>query len=46
VKITAIKTTPLFCAFKQPYHWAQGVNYGAPIIQIEVETDAGITGIG
>jgi muconate cycloisomerase len=46
VKITAIKATPLFCAFKQPYHWAQGVNYGAPLILIEVETDAGITGIG
>jgi L-alanine-DL-glutamate epimerase-like enolase superfamily enzyme len=46
VKITAIKATPLFCAFKQPYHWAQGVNHGAPVILIEVETDAGITGIG
>jgi L-alanine-DL-glutamate epimerase-like enolase superfamily enzyme len=46
VKITAIKATPLFCAFKQPYHWAQGINYGAPVILIEVETDAGITGIG
>ncbi|MFN0194060.1 MAG: mandelate racemase/muconate lactonizing enzyme family protein [Aestuariivirga sp.] len=46
MKITAIKTTPLHCAFKQPYHWAQGVNYGAPVILIEVETDQGITGIG
>lgn len=46
MKIKAIKTTPLFCKFKQPYHWAQGVNYGAPIILIEIETDAGITGIG
>ncbi len=46
MKIKAIKTTPLHCAFKQPYHWAQGVNYGAPVILIEVETDAGITGIG
>jgi muconate cycloisomerase len=46
MKITAIRTTPLFCRFKQPYHWAQGVNYGAPIILIEVETDAGIVGIG
>lgn len=46
MKITAIKATPLFCAFKQAYHWAQGVNYGAPVILIEVKTDAGITGIG
>lgn len=46
MKITAIKTTPLHCAFKQPYHWAQGVNYGAPVILIEVETDAGVSGIG
>jgi L-alanine-DL-glutamate epimerase-like enolase superfamily enzyme len=46
VKIKAIRTTPLHCAFKQPYHWAQGVNYGAPIILIEVETDTGVVGIG
>jgi muconate cycloisomerase len=46
MKITAIKTTPLHCAFKQPYHWAQGVNYAAPVILIEVETDGGVTGIG
>jgi L-alanine-DL-glutamate epimerase-like enolase superfamily enzyme len=46
VKIMAIKATPLFCAFKQAYHWAQGVNHGASVILIEVETDAGITAIG
>lgn len=46
MKIKAIRATPLHCAFKQPYHWAQGVNYGAPVILIEVETDSGITGIG
>ena len=51
MKITAIKATPMFCAFKQPYHWAQGVNYGAPVILIEVETDRvgrepDLTGIG
>lgn len=46
MKIKAIKTTPLHCAFKQPYHWAQGVNYAAPVILIEIETDEGITGIG
>lgn len=46
MKITAIKTTPLLCKFKQPYHWSQGINYGAPVILIEVETDEGIVGIG
>jgi muconate cycloisomerase len=46
LKIRNIRTTPLHCAFKQPYHWAQGVNYGAPIILVEAETDAGIVGIG
>ncbi|HEY7764679.1 MAG TPA: mandelate racemase/muconate lactonizing enzyme family protein [Aestuariivirgaceae bacterium] len=46
MQITAIHATPLFCAFKQPYHWAQGVNYGAPVILIEIETDTGIIGIG
>ena len=46
MKITAIKTTPLLCKFKQPYHWSQGINYGAPVILIEVETDKGVVGIG
>ena len=46
MKIKAIKTTPLHCAFKQPYHWSQGINYGAPVILIEIETDAGVVGIG
>jgi L-alanine-DL-glutamate epimerase-like enolase superfamily enzyme len=46
MKITKITTTPLLCKFRQPYHWAQGVNWAAPVILIEVETDQGITGIG
>ena len=46
MKIKSIRLTPLHCAFKQPYHWAQGVNYGAPVILVEVETDTGIIGIG
>jgi L-alanine-DL-glutamate epimerase-like enolase superfamily enzyme len=46
MKIVDIKTTPLFCKFKQPYHWSQGVNFGAPVIFIEIETDQGVTGIG
>ena len=39
MKITKIRGTPLLCKFKQPYHWAQGVTLGAPVILIEVETD-------
>jgi L-alanine-DL-glutamate epimerase-like enolase superfamily enzyme len=46
MKIKSIKTTPLLCKFKQPYHWAQGVALGAPVILIRIETDAGIIGIG
>ncbi len=45
MKITEIRTTPLLCRFKQPYHWAQGVNWAAPVILIEIETDQGVTGI-
>jgi muconate cycloisomerase len=46
MNITSIRTTPLLCKFKQPYHWAQRVNYFAPIVLVEVETDAGVVGIG
>ena len=46
MKIIKIRTTPLLCKFKQPYHWAQGITLGAPVILIEVETDEGVTGIG
>jgi L-alanine-DL-glutamate epimerase-like enolase superfamily enzyme len=46
MKIESIETTPLLCKFKQPYHWAQGVTYGAPVILIRIKTDKGITGIG
>lgn len=46
MKITAIETKPLFCKFRQPYHWAQGVTYGAPVILIRIQTDAGVVGIG
>jgi L-alanine-DL-glutamate epimerase-like enolase superfamily enzyme len=45
MKVTAIRLTPLFCKFKQPYIWAKGTQEGAPVILIEVETDEGITGI-
>lgn len=46
MKITNIRLTPLHCPFKQPYHWSQGVTYGAPVVLIEIETDTGIVGIG
>lgn len=46
MKIRDIRLTPLHCPFKQPYHWSQGVTYGAPVVLIEIETDAGVTGIG
>ena len=45
MKITGIRTTPLFLAYKQSYHWAQAVNEGTEVVLVEVETDAGVTGI-
>ncbi len=46
ILITGIRLTPLFLTFKEPYHWAGRVDYGSPVVLIEVETDAGITGVG
>jgi muconate cycloisomerase len=46
MKIVRIRTTPLALQFKEPYHWAGRVDYGANVVLVEVETDAGITGIG
>lgn len=46
MKITHIHATPLALAFKEPYHWAGRVDYGAATVLIEVETNAGLTGIG
>ena len=45
MKIAKIRTTPLWCKFKQPYHWAKGVTEGTQVILVEIETDSGITGI-
>ena len=44
MRITAVRTTPLFLPYRQPYHWAYGVVDGAEPVLVEVETDAGITG--
>ena len=46
MRITAVKTTPLFLPYRQPYHWAYGVVDGAEPVLVEVTTDAGITGYG
>ena len=46
MRITGLRLTPLFLAFKQPYHWAGRVDLGSAVVLVEVETDAGITGIG
>jgi len=46
LKITGIKTTPLLVPYKKPYHWAQGIIYGAGVVLVEVHTDEGLIGIG
>ena len=46
MKISEIRLRPLALPFKQPYHWAGRVDYGAVNILVEVETDAGIIGYG
>ena len=46
MKITEVRTTPLHVLFKTPYHWALGVDEGADVVLVEIETDAGLTGIG
>ena len=46
MKISAITTTPLALAFKEPYHWAGRVDYGAAVVLVEVQTDEGVGGVG
>lgn len=46
ILITGIRLTPLFLTFKEPYHWAGRVDHGSPVVLVEVETDAGIAGVG
>ncbi len=46
MKIAHIKTTPLAVRFKEPYHWAGRVDYGAALVLVEVETDSGLKGVG
>ena len=44
--IKSIKATPLYLQFKEPYYWAQGTNYGAKMVLIEVESEGGTIGFG
>lgn len=46
MQIKRISLTPLFMAFKTPYHWSGRIDYGATVILITVETDEGVTGYG
>ena len=46
MRITDVRTTPLFLPYRQPYHWAYGTVEGAELVLVEVQTDEGITGIG
>jgi L-alanine-DL-glutamate epimerase-like enolase superfamily enzyme len=46
MKIKSIKATPLYLAFKEPYYWAQGTNYGTKMVLIEVESEDGTLGFG
>jgi muconate cycloisomerase len=46
MRIAEIRLRPLALAFKEPYHWAGRVDYGAANLLVEVLTDAGIRGYG
>jgi L-alanine-DL-glutamate epimerase-like enolase superfamily enzyme len=46
MKIVQIRTTPLALPLREPYHWAGRVDTSVAVILIEIETDAGIVGIG
>jgi len=46
VKITAIRTTPVNLPLEAPYLWALGEHPGFSKTIVEVETDAGLVGLG
>ena len=46
MKVTEVRTTPLFVPYAKPYYWAQGRMDGADVILVEVMTDEGVTGYG
>jgi L-alanine-DL-glutamate epimerase-like enolase superfamily enzyme len=45
-RITGIRLTPLLLRFAQPYHWAGRVDDSTGVVLVEVETDAGVVGVG
>ena len=46
MKITSLRTTPLYIPLKEPYHWANNVKERASVVLVEIETDEGVTGVG
>ena len=46
MKITQLKTTRLAIEHKTTYHYSLGAPRGCNCILVEIETDAGITGVG
>jgi glucarate dehydratase len=44
--ILAIRATPVNLPLVAPYRWVAGLNYGFTNVIVEVETDAGIVGLG
>ena len=46
IKVTKVRVTPLAIPYKEPYYWAKGVHMGADTMLVEMDTDAGITGVG
>jgi L-alanine-DL-glutamate epimerase-like enolase superfamily enzyme len=46
MKITRVETRPLRIAYRQPFHWAQGVIEAAEVVLVSVHTDEGLTGYG
>lgn len=46
MQITAVRATPINIPLEAPFHWTGGTYPGTSKVIIEVETDAGITGLG
>jgi glucarate dehydratase len=44
--ILAIRATPVNLRLDAPYRWVAGLNYGFTNVIVEIETDAGIVGLG
>ena len=46
MKITSLKTTPIFLPTIKPYRWSLGVKHGGVLVLVTVTTDEGIVGYG